>query len=127
VQIPTSDGLPIEITNGLKVSGKRYISNTIGCTNKWSIVESPSGLYFVDNETNSLYLFNGKIESLSDRLGFRQWISTHNVHTNWDPVNYNNYRSFYDKNNNDVYFTYKDHCLCFSELVGQFTSFMSYE
>lgn len=127
VQIPTSDGLPIEITNGLKVSGKRYISNTIGCANKWSIAESPSGLYFVDNETNSLYLFNGKIESLSDRLGFRQWISTHNVHTNWDPVNYNNYRSFYDKNNNDVYFTYKDHCLCFSELVGQFTSFMSYE
>ena len=57
VQIPTSDGVPIEITNGLKVSGKRYISNTIGCANKWSITESPSGLYFIDNETNSLYLF----------------------------------------------------------------------
>lgn len=127
VQIPTSDGMPIEITNGLKVSGKRYISNTIGCTNKWSIAESPSGLYFVDNETNSLYLFNGEIVSLSDKLGFRQWISTHNVHVNWEPVGYNNYRSFYDKNNNDVYFTYKDHCLCYSELINQFTSFMSYE
>lgn len=127
VQIPASDGMPIEITNGLKVNGKRYISNSIGCANKWSIVESPSGLYFVDNETNSLYLFNGEISSLSDKLGFRQWISTHNVHDNWDPVNYNNYRSFYDKNNNDVYFTYKDHCLCYSELLGQFTSFMSYE
>lgn len=127
VQIPTSDGVPIEITNGLKVSGKRYISNTIGCANKWSIAESPSGLYFIDNETNSLYLFNGEITSLSDKLGFRQWISTHNVHVNWEPVGYNNYRSFYDKNNNDVYFTYKDHCLCYSELINQFTSFMSYE
>lgn len=127
VQIPTSDGMPIEITNGLKVSGKRYISNTIGCANKWSIAESPSGLYFIDNETNSLYLFNGEITSLSDKLGFRQWISTHNVHVNWEPVGYNNYRSFYDKNNNDVYFTYKDHCLCYSELINQFTSFMSYE
>ena len=127
VQIPTSDGMPIEITNGLKVSGKRYISNTIGCANKWSIAESPSGLYFIDNETNSLYLFNGGITSLSDKLGFRQWISTHNVHVNWEPVGYNNYRSFYDKNNNDVYFTYKDHCLCYSELINQFTSFMSYE
>lgn len=127
VQIPTSDDMPIEITNGLKVNGKRYISNTIGCTNKWSIVESPSGLYFVDNDTNSLYLFNGEITSLSDQLGFRQWINVHNVHRNWDPVNYYNYRSFYDKNNNDVYFTYKDHCLCYSELLGQFTSFMSYE
>ena len=127
VQIPTSDGMPIEITNGLKVSGKRYISNTIGCANKWSIAESPSGLYFIDNETNSLYLFNGGITSLSDKLGFIQWISTHNVHVNWEPVGYNNYRSFYDKNNNDVYFTYKDHCLCYSELINQFTSFMSYE
>ena len=127
VQIPTSDGMPIEITNGLKVSGKRYISNTIGCANKWSIAKSPSGLYFIDNETNSLYLFNGEIVSLSDKLGFRQWISAHNVHVNWEPVGYNNYRSFYDKNNNDVYFTYKDHCLCYSELINQFTSFISYE
>lgn len=127
VQIPTSDGTPIEITNGLKVSGKRYISNSIGCVNKWSIAESPSGLYFVDNETNSLYLFNGQVDSLSDRLGFRQWINEYNTQDKWDPVNYNNYRSFYDKNNNDVYFTYKDHCLCYSELLGQFTSFMSYE
>lgn len=127
VQIPTSDGMPIEITNGLKVSGKRYINNTIGCSNKWSITESPSGLYFVDNETNSIYLFNGEITSLSDKLGFRQWINTHNTYMNWEPVGYNNYRSFYDKNNNDVYFTYKDYCLCYSELINQFTSFMSYE
>lgn len=127
IQIPTSDGVPIEITNGLKVTGKRYISNSIGCSNKWSIVESPSGLYFIDNETNSLYLFNGQIQSLSDNLGFRQWVSDNNSHENWDPVNYNNFRSFYDKNNNDVYFIDKDECLCYSELLGQFTSFMSYE
>lgn len=127
VQIPSSDGVPIEITNGLKVGGKRYISNTIGCTNKWSIAESPSGLYFIDNETNSLYLFNGQIQSLSDKLGFRQWIGENNSHDKWDPVNYNNFRTFYDKNNDDVYFINKNECLCYSELLGQFTSFMSYE
>ena len=127
VQIPTSDGLPIEITNGLKVSGKRYISNTIGCNNKWSIVESPSGLYFIDNETNSMYLFNGEIRSISDTLGMRQWVSDNNTHIDWNPVTYENFRGFYDKNNNDVYFVNKDWCLCYSELLGQFTSFMSYE
>ena len=75
-----------------------------------------------------LPVFNNEgINSLSDKLGFRQWINTHNVHVDWDPVNFSNYRSFYDKNNNDVYFTYEDHCLCYSELLGQFTSFMSYE
>ena len=127
VQIPTSDGMPIEITNGMKVNGKRYISNTIGCSNKWSIVESPSGLYFVDNETNSMYLFNGEIKSISDSLGMRQWVSENNSHENWNPVTYENFRGFYDKNNNDVYFVNKDYCLCYSELLGQFTSFMSYE
>ena len=127
VQIPSSDGVPIEITNGLKVSGKRYISNSIGCSNKWSIAESPSGLYFIDNETNSIYLFNGQIQSLSDKLGLRQWISENNSNSNWDPINYGNFRSFYDKNNNDVYFTNSSTSLCYSELLGQFTSFMSYE
>lgn len=127
VQIPASDGMPIEITNGMKVSGKRYVSNTIGCSNKWSIVESPSGLYFIDNETNSMYLFNGEVKSISDSLGMRQWVNENNTHINWNPVTYENFRGFYDKNNNDVYFVNNNWCLCYSELVGQFTSFMSYE
>jgi hypothetical protein len=59
VQIPSSDGVPIEITNGLKVQGKRYISSTIGCNNKWSIVSTVSGLYFMDNSTDSIYKFSG--------------------------------------------------------------------
>lgn len=127
VQIPASDGIPIEITNGMKVSGKRYVSNTIGCSNKWSIVESPSGLYFIDNETNSMYLFNGEVKSISDSLGMRQWVNENNTHVNWNPVTYENFRGFYDKNNNDVYFVNNNWCLCYSELIGQFTSFMSYE
>ena len=127
VQIPTSDGMPIEITNGLKVSGKRYISNTIGCANKWSIAESPSGLYFIDNETNSLYLFNGEIVSLSDKLGFRQWTSENNSLEKWDPVGFKNFVTYYDKNNGDVYFVNNETALVYSELLGQFTSFMNYE
>lgn len=127
VQIPASDGMPIEITNGMKVSGKRYVSNTIGCSNKWSIVESPSGLYFIDNETNSMYLFNGEVKSISDSLGMRQWVNENNTHINWNPVTYENFRGFYDKNNNDVYFVNNNWCLCYSELIGQFISFMSYE
>ena len=126
VQIPSSDGVPIEITNGLKVSGKRYISNTIGCNNKWSIAETPSGLYFIDNTTNSLYLFNGQLGSLSDRLGFRQWIGENNNMSSWNPINFDNFITFYDKNNNDVYFTNKSTSLVYSELLQQFTSFIDY-
>ena len=126
VQVPTSDRVPIEISNGLKVDGKRYISTSIGCNNKWSIAESPSGLYFIDNITNSIYLFNGQINSLSDKLGFRQWIGENNSLDNWDPVEFKNFVTYYDKNNDDVYFVNKDTALVYSELLGQFTSFMSY-
>lgn len=126
VQVPTSDGMPIEITNGLKVDGKRYISNSIGCNNKWAIAETPSGLYFVDNITNSIYLFNGQIGSLSDKLGFRQWVSENNSLDKWTPLEFRNFITYYDKNNNDVYFVNNETALVYSELLGQFTSFMSY-
>lgn len=126
VQIPTSDGVPIEISNGYKVQGKRYVSNSIGCNNKWSITESPNGIYFIDSDTNSLYLFNGTINSLSDRFGLRGWLSNNNSNKEWNTVTYENFRSFYDRNNGDVYFIKDDDCLCFSELLGQFISFYDY-
>lgn len=126
VQIPVSDGVPIEITNGLKVEGKRYINEHIGCNNKWSIVESPNGIYFIDNITSSIYLFNGKLEPITDK-GLSQWIGQYGYSEPWNPKDFCNFISFYDINNGDVYFTHNDSCLCFSETMNQFTSFMSYE
>ena len=128
VQIPASDGVPIEITNGLKVQGKRYISNTLGCNNKWSIVTTPSGLYFIDNTTDGIYLFNGQqVVSLSDNLSMSNWVGENNSFDDWNPVDFNNFISYYDSNGGDVYFVNKDTALVYSELLGQFTSFMSYE
>ena len=126
VQIPTSDGTPIEITNGLKVQGKRYLSS-IGCSNKWSIAESPVGLYFIDSNTDEIYLFNGQITSLSTQLGFSSYAKEHNHLNKWNPITFDNFKTHYDKSNGDVYFTDKTSCLVYSESLGQFTSFMSYE
>lgn len=119
VQIPTSDGIPIEITNGLKMQSKRYISNNVGCENKRSIVETPTGLYFIDNEGQSIYKYTGQLENISDHLGFSTWVKE-------QCTKGNNFITFYDKNNRDIYFTTEDSCICYSEIIGQFTSFMSY-
>lgn len=128
VQIPVSDGVPVEIGNSYKVQGKRYISNIIGCSNKWSICQTPAGVYFIDNLTNGIYTFDGQsINSLSDRLGFRHFINSNNSLERWNPVDFKNFRSFYDKTNDDIYFINDKYCLTYSELLGQFTSFMSYE
>ena len=118
VQIPVSDGVPIEISNGMKVEGLRYISDTIGCQNKNSIVTTTSGVYFLDSESNGIYLLADGLTNLSTNKGFDIWTKE----VSKDP----SFKSFYDKNEKDVYFTTKDYCLGYSEKLGQFTSFYDY-
>lgn len=127
VQIASTTGVPIEIANSGKVSGKRYISEKIGCLNKWSICTTPNGLYFHDNISKDLYLFSGEFTNLSDRFGFHSWV-VNNLSSNkiWNPDKFYDVITFYDKENNDVLFITKDTCLAFSESIGQFTSFYDY-
>lgn len=127
-QLNTVDGVPIELANSGKVDGKRYISDKFGCTNKWSICESPEGLYFIDDVTKSIFLFNGKIEDIADKLGFHSWINSKSQNTKvWNPVDFDSFVTYYDKVTGDVYFISKEECLSFSEPLGQFSSFYSYE
>lgn len=118
VQLPTSDGVPIELANSGKVDGVRYLSNTIGTKNKWSIKDSPFGLYFIDHETDSIMLFSGQFDNLSDKLGFRTWMNSQNT---------SSITTHYDKINKDVYFVTDNTALVYSELLQQFMSFYDYE
>lgn len=128
MQISSTDGVPIEIANSGKVNGKRYISDRIGCTNKWSICETSNGIYFIDDITKGIFLFNGQLNNLSDRLGFHSWINRASDNINiWNPVDFNGFVTYHDKVNGDVFFISKDECLAFSEPLGQFSSFYSYE
>lgn len=128
MQIASTEGVPIEIANSGKVNGKRYLSDKIGCANKWSMCETSNGIYFIDDTTKGIFLFNGKLDNLSDRLGFHSWINAKSTGINiWNPVDFNGFVTYYDKVNGDVFFISKDECLAFSEPLGQFTSFYSYE
>lgn len=127
-QVSTTEGVPIEIANSGKVQGKRYISGKIGCTNKWSICETPNGIYFVDDITKGIYLFNGQLNNISDKLGLHSWIKAASKDINiWNPIDFNSFVTYYDKINSEVLFISKDSCLGYSELLNQFTSFYNYE
>lgn len=117
VQIPTSDNEPIEITNGMKMSGTRYISNIIGCTDKWTIQETGSGLYFIDSDSGSLYRLNKGLENISLKEGMKSW---------FDSNRSDDMRTFYDKVNMDLYIITSSWCLVYSEQLDRFTSFMDY-
>lgn len=125
-QLSTQQGIPIEIGNSGKVEGKRYITNKAGCINKWSIVETKNGIYFIDNINSSISLFNGKVNSLSDTKGFKAWIGKNNSINIWNPKEFNNFIGYWDRLNDDIYFVNKDTALCYNELLQQFTSFFDY-
>ena len=127
VQIPTSDGVPIEITNGNKVQGVTYLSENMGSINKYSISLSPSGIYFIDSISNQLIKYGDGIASISDNCNMsnyfntlpkEQWKATADGYT---------VKTFYDSINKDLYIVSKDRTLLYSEKLGQFVSFLSYE
>lgn len=126
-QITTTTGTPIEIANSGKVNGKRYIVTNVGCTNKWSICETPLGIYFVDSLNKDIYLFDGKLNNLTDKFGFHSWV-VNNFKDNaiWSPVKFDGCVTNYDPINGDIFFTLKNTCLAFSEGLGNFSSFYDY-
>ena len=126
--ISTSEGVPVEIANSGKVTGHYYISSTQGCKNKWSLVDSPYGLYFIDSHNKSINLFNSDgIKSLSTINLFKDWATENEKGIIWNPSNNGGFKSFYDPIHNEVYFVNDITALCFNELLGQFTSFYDYD
>lgn len=127
-QISTTEGVPIEIANSQKVQGKRYLSDTIGCSNKWSMTQTPNGIYFMDNNEKSIYLFNGQLNNLSTARGFNSWAKQNipSVDTLWSPDKFDSFVTYYDKLNQDVLFINKNTALAYSEKFNCFTSFYDY-
>jgi hypothetical protein len=129
VQISTQSGVPIEIANSGKVQGKRYLSSSVGCNNKWSICESPAGLYFIDDITKGIYLFNGSLTNLTTKYGFSSWAkdTLHGLNKFiFSPYN-NNFLSHYDPVEGEVLFMGREETLVFSEKLDAFTSFYDYK
>lgn len=131
VQIPVSDGVPIEITNGMKVQGKIYLTTKAGLQNKFAITATPNGVYFMDGYNHTISIFNGQnIQNISDIKGFREWMYQQDAITEWknNPARgqEDSYKVFYDSAHQDVYFVNGSQCLVFSELLAEFTSFYDY-
>lgn len=126
VQIPTSDGVPIEISNSYKVDGKRTVLEGAGCANKFAICPTPTGLYFIDSVGGHFQAIGSNgLTDLSLSKGMVTWLGKQKT-TLWKPNEYT-IRVFYDKNDKDIYIVTGKEALCYSEAIGEFISYMSYE
>jgi hypothetical protein len=107
--------VPIEISNSYKVDGYRYITDGTGCVNKWSIRETPAGIYFIDSVTNDLYHVGEGLTDVSLTHNMQTWFKGNTID-----------RTLYDDVHHDIYLVNGTEALCYSEILGQFTSFMDY-
>ena len=134
VQIPASDGMPIEIANSQRVQGVRYLTVNGGCQNKWAITQSKHGIWFIDNRQSSFNLFDGNnITDITQQQGMRSWINNNNLSLEpWNLVNtqsFNNYRLFYDQTLDDLFIVGNtlETSPYYSTLTQSFNSFVNYE
>lgn len=124
VQVNTSDGVPIEIANSAKLQDKQYLSDSIGCQNKWAIKSTSSGIYFIDNYSGGLYkLTSNGIENISNNK-MKNYFSSLPI-GEWSPNNITA-KIDYDDITKDLYIITKDSSLAYNEFLGEFTSFYSY-
>lgn len=131
VQIPTSDGVPIEIGNSNKMQGVKYISSMVGCQNKWACKETQSGIYFVDNNNPGIYRVtddDNKIVNLTKTKYMQKWFETTNIGLfgSWTPVNPTNGLISYDASLDEVLFTTLNDSLVYSPQLDCFVGFFSY-
>lgn len=145
VQVEASDGVPIEISNNYKMEGKTYLMENMGTSNRKGICNTSDGVYFIDEVSKELYMLSqNKINPVSDPLFMTRWFTGQltgekTISNNTKP------QLLHDAFNNDLYTTglsldyspdiyqnddtlYKDStiALCYSQIMQQFTSFMSY-
>lgn len=128
VQIPVSDGVPVELSNNYKMDGSRTVVDQVGCQDKFAMVTTPNGIYFVDSITKSLYLFNGQLTDLSATNGMSVWARENCNAEEWS-FRESGMRVYYDQRLRDVYFVpgkLNSLALCYSEVLGQFMSTYDY-
>ena len=131
VALETAQGVPVELANSGKVDGTQYISNNVGCKNKWSIAFLKDQLYFIDSANKDLYTFSDKgVVSISQAAGMESWSSANIDDNIWDLSEDNkSIKVLNDNLNNELLLTSKDFCLAFnqSQDIEAFTSFYDYQ
>ncbi len=131
VQINTSDGIPVELSNSKKLEGVVYISDTVGNQNKWAIAKGKTGIFFVDKINESFNKFNGQtIESLTDKHFNRSFIEncSQGIWNFYSTEAVNRTRVLYESNTGDYYIQLgNSNWISYNENLGTFTSRYSYD
>lgn len=142
--INAGDGVPVELAQNAKVDGYTLLAGNVGCQDKWGVLTTPGGLYFIDNNNHQLMRIQAAsggnaMLRLSETNGMRFWLKGNSCDMTWrwradEEGKANGTRLCYDPAFQDVYLipgidadgTRRD-ALCYNESpLEAFTSRMSY-
>ena len=129
-QISTEQGLPIELANSGKVQGVTYLTKEYGCNNKYSIVNTKTGIYFIDSINKKFLKINKDgINDVSTVGGMSIWFKKHITDTTavWSGEELTNktFVCHYDPYRGDIYIITASDCLIYNEQLETFTSFFT--
>jgi hypothetical protein len=91
-----------------------YLSREIGAQDNMTLVQTPGAVYGIDQSKKKIWVVQDNLRVISDEAQISTWL---NLHPASLPA------SGYDISNNEVVFKTQDWTLCYSEIVGKFTSF----
>jgi len=132
VQVQGDDGLALQLGTGQVLDRYQYISTESGTLNKWSVVSSPSTLYYYDTLNKSLNSFTGGLKGLSDEKGMHIYFTNNTVLNDLkidNPLIGNGVSAGYDYINNELFMSFHQDnpfTICYNESKQYFTSFYDY-
>lgn len=111
VQVQGSDGISVELGTGEVLAGYKYISTSSGSINKWGILATDSGIYFLDALNKTFNVIGEGLIGLSDKEGFHKFFLD-NINQDTikidNPLIYKGASIGWDKITNDIYLSIFD-------------------
>lgn len=133
-QVQGGDGITVELGKGTLLHDYKYLSTEYGTLNKWSVINTPTGIYSFDAVNKSLNKTTDHVESLSTKKNMRTFFHNNtykSLLSEDNPLIKKGVSVGYDYINNDVLMTFLQEgknpfTIAYNENFDTFTSFYDY-
>jgi hypothetical protein len=135
VQVTGDDGVAVQLGTGTLFNEYKYMTTKSGSVNKWGVIATERGIYYVDSLNKSFMVFseNG-VDNLSDREQFHQEFQSllhEGLLVADNPVLMKGVSMGYDQMTKDVYMSIWKNGACTTIAYGEskkgFTSYYDYD